>query len=70
MDSGKFLKEVFDTGEASDMDMVKFMLQEYFLKGLNLNDFQEDLIYKYYTSEDYARDLARDFHNRLEKFIR
>lgn len=70
MDSGKFLKEVFDTGEASDDDILKFVLQEYFLKGLNLNDFEEDLIYKYYTREDYAEELTRRFHDRLTKYCK
>lgn len=70
MDSLKFLKEVFDTGEASGADIVKFMLQEYFLKGLNLNDFEDDLIYKYNTSEDYARSLARSFHYSLQEYIK
>lgn len=63
-----FLQQVFDTGVASENDIARFMIFNYFLKGYNLDDFQEDLVLNYNQNEKYAKALRDSFEESLIKF--
>ena len=65
----RFLERVFKTGECSRAEILKFMLGNYFLKGLSFDDFQDDLVFIYCQDEVYAKALRDSFEEELKKYI-
>ena len=70
MRGNEFLQRIFKTGEATDDEAIKFMIKHYFLKGHTLDDFEDDLIFKYNKPEEYSRALRDCFEDKLKKYSR
>lgn len=68
MNSKEFLKNVFESGEATSEEIVKFMIKNYFIKGYSIKDFENDLIVKYGKNELYAEALVNSFMEELRKW--
>lgn len=66
----KYLKELMRTGETTDIEMLNFIVSEYFLKNLTLEDFEEDLILNYGASEYYSKALINSFKDALKRIIK
>lgn len=65
----RFLERVFKTGECSRAEILKFMLGNYFLKGLTFDDFEDDLVFIYIQDSEYAKALRLCFEEELRKYI-
>jgi hypothetical protein len=70
MNGKEFLKRLFKTGDATDEEISKFMLKYYFLKGYGLDDFYDDLIFKYNKPEEYCKAVRDCFEDVLKKYSR
>jgi len=70
MNGKELMKRIFKTGEATDDEIVKFMIKYYFLKGQTLDDFCDDLIFKYNKPEEYCRAVRDCFEDKLKKYSR
>lgn len=70
MNSRNFLKTLFKSGLVEKEDIIKFVIKNYYLKGLTLEDFRQDLIEKYKTGEIYANALIKDFKKVLVEYSR
>lgn len=69
MRSEEFLKRVFKTGIATEEEIIQYMLKNYYLKGLTIKDFENDVVKKSKThSEYYARCLADSFYETMKKW--
>lgn len=65
-----FLTKIFWDDKATDEEIVKFMIKNYFLKRETLEDFQDDLVFKYNRGNIYARGLKKRFEDALQKYCR
>lgn len=68
MNSREFLKNLYKTGDTTPEEISKFMLKNYFLKGLTLEDFESDMIKAHTKHESYAKSLADCFRAELKKY--
>lgn len=64
----EFLTTLFKTGEVTDEQLVKFLIQEYFLRGYRLEDFEDDLLLKYNCGEYYIDGLMGSCINALKEY--
>jgi len=53
----EFLATLFKTGEVTNEQLNKFLIQEYFLKGYTLSDFEDDLVLHHNQSLGYTNAL-------------
>jgi hypothetical protein len=67
MNSREFLKEIFRSGIATDEEIAKYMLKNYFLKGKTFDDFEED-IRKLNKGEYYPKGLRESFEDNLKRY--
>ena len=65
-----FFKRVFKNGKYTKEEVLSFMLENYFLKGYRLEDFEDDLVFNYNRSERYARALKERFEDHLKEFLK
>lgn len=70
MNGKELMTRIFKTGEATDDEVIKFMIKYYFLKGQILDDFEDDLIFKYNKPEEYCKALRDCFEEKLKKYSR
>ncbi len=70
MNSRAFMKRIFKTGEGTTEEIIKYILKNYFLKGLTLDDFESDLLEKYKKNEWYAKALKDTFADRMKMYSR
>lgn len=68
MNSKEFLNRVFKSGIASDEEISKYMLKNYFLKGKTFDDFENDLNLISHTNKQYSRALRDSFEDTLKKY--
>lgn len=68
MNSRDFIRNIFKTGEATEEEIAKFLLKNYFLKGDGMEDFRQDLIHRYKQSETYSNALAESFRLVLKNY--
>lgn len=70
MNSVNFLYEFFKSKPLSEEKIVKFMIENYFLKGHNLDDLHDDLLFKYNKSEKDATDLKESIEETLKNYCK
>lgn len=70
MNSKEFINRIRKTGEATNDEIAKFMIKNYFLKGYTFEDFEEDLVLRHNISESYAKALTESFREVLKRWSR
>jgi|APDOM4702015248_1054824.scaffolds.fasta_scaffold722051_2 hypothetical protein len=63
-----FLTKVFNESSVTDDEIIKFVIKNYFLNGETLEDFQDDLVFKYRRDNKYAKRVKERFQNALEHY--
>jgi hypothetical protein len=64
------IKKFKMTGEVSTEEYVVFILKNYILKGHTLEDYQEDLVFKYGFTGDYARALKESALDSIKEYVK
>ena len=70
MNSRVFMKRIFKIGEGTTEEIIQYMLKNYFLKGLTLDNFESDLLEKYKKGEWYSKALRECFEEKMKKYSR
>jgi len=67
---GKFVRNMGKTGKVSSDQWVLFLLEHYFMKGLDLDAYEEDLEIQYGYSEGYAVACHEQAKDGIKDFVK
>lgn len=65
-----FIKKMEKTGEVSTEEFTLFLLEHYFAKGYTLDDYQNDLVFKYNFSNSYAEACKESAYDTIKQYIK
>lgn len=58
------------TGEVTSTEWIAFLLEHYFMLGLRLEDYKEELVVNYEYGELYALACYEDAEKTIKDFIK